>query len=90
MRTAESKGEGVRSGARGAGREAEGRGYVGCGASGVHDGRVGPTQGLGVRARAERTLNISAMVVTLEVTKLLSGWLNAGVDCAEPEGGERM
>ena len=45
---------------------------------------------MGVRARAERTLNISAMVVTLEVTKLLSGWLNAGVDWAEPEGGERM
>ena len=32
---------------------------------------------MGVRARAERTLNISAMVVTLEVPKLLSGWLNA-------------
>ena len=45
---------------------------------------------MGVRARAERTLNISAMVVTLEVPKLLSGWLNAGADCAEPEGGERM
>ena len=58
--------------------------------SGVHGGE-GRTQGLwGVRARAERTLNISAMVVTLEVPKLLSGWLNAGADCAEPEGGERM
>jgi len=53
--------------------------------SGVHGGE-GPTQGLwGVRARAERTLNIPDMSVTLEVSKLLSGWLNADVNCAESE-----
>ena len=53
--------------------------------SGVHGGE-GPTQGLwGVRARAERTRNIQDMSVTLEVSKLLSGWLNADVNCAESE-----
>jgi hypothetical protein len=44
----------------------------------------GPTQGLlkawGPRARAERTLNIWYMVVTLEVLKL-SGWLKADARC---------
>jgi hypothetical protein len=43
------------------------------GTSGVHG--EGPTQGLGVRARAERTENMELMLVTLEVSKLLSGWL---------------
>ena len=32
------------------------------------------------RARAERTLNVANMVVTLEVSKL-SGWLKAGAHC---------
>jgi len=34
----------------------------------------------GPRARAERTMNIQRMVVTLEVSKL-SGWLKADADC---------
>ena len=32
------------------------------------------------RARAERTINISSMYVTLDVSKL-SGWLNADAPC---------
>ena len=40
----------------------------------------GPTQGCGGRARAERTLNMRYMFVTLDVLKL-SGWLNAVADC---------
>ena len=35
---------------------------------------------LKVRARAERTLNMAYMVVTLDVSKL-SGWLNADACC---------
>ena len=35
---------------------------------------------VGARARAERTENMLAMVVTLDVSKL-SGWLNADADC---------
>ena len=34
----------------------------------------------GHRARAERTVNMAFMVVTLEVSKL-SGWLNADATC---------
>ena len=34
----------------------------------------------GARACAERTLNMSRMVVTLDVSKL-SGWLNADASC---------
>ena len=40
-----------------------------------------PTQGWGAyRTRAERTVNMSRMVVTLDVSKL-SGWLNADAHC---------
>ena len=54
-------------------------GAVGCSdASGMHG--EGPTQGLGGRARAERTRNMYCMVVTLDVSKL-SGWLNADAYC---------
>ena len=35
---------------------------------------------VGARARAERTLNIQLMSVTLDVSKL-SGWLNADAYC---------
>ena len=42
--------------------------------------RGGPDSRLWVRARAERTWNIKAMVVTLDVSKL-SGWLNADARC---------
>ena len=45
----------------------------------------GPTQGLGGRARAERTLNMPYMTVTLEVSKL-SGWLSFCAPC-QPKGG---
>ena len=47
-------------------------------ASGVHG--EGPTQGCGGRARAERTVNMNCMVVTLDVSKL-SGWLNTDAPC---------
>ena len=55
-----------------------GRAWGGGGASGMH--REGPTQGLRVRARAERTWNMASMFVTLEVSKL-SGWLKAYASC---------
>ena len=51
--------------------------------------REGPTKAAGARARAERTPNIQFIVVTLDVSKL-SGWLNAGVSCAESKGGHGM
>ena len=35
---------------------------------------------VGARARAERTLNMLSMVVTLDVSKL-SDWLNADASC---------
>ena len=44
---------------------------------------------VGPRARAERTRNISCMVVTLEVSKL-SGWLNAFASCRESKAGHAM
>ena len=40
----------------------------------------GPTVEAEGRARAERTINISSMFVTLDVSKL-SGWLNALAFC---------
>jgi len=49
------------------------------GASGMHGGRP-DSRLLEARARAERTVNIRRMVVTLEVSKL-SGWLNAYAAC---------
>ena len=39
-----------------------------------------PTVGAAGRARAERTENIHAMSVTLDVSRL-SGWLNADAPC---------
>ena len=60
---------------RGAGRgrrEGVGRRRVG-GTSGIRG--EGPTTWLGARARAERTLNMPCMIVTLDVSKL-SGLLN--------------
>ena len=42
-------------------------------------GRARP-KAVGARARAERTQNMSYMVVTLDVSKL-SGWLNAFAFC---------
>ena len=43
-------------------------------------GRAQLKAGRGVRARAESTLNINSMSVTLDVSKL-SGWLNATACC---------
>ena len=43
-------------------------------------GREGQSAGLAGRARAERTINMYSMVVTLETLKL-SGWLNADASC---------
>ena len=48
-------------------------------ASGMCTGRARLKAG-GARARAERTLNMPYMFVTLDVSKL-SGWLNALVYC---------
>ena len=45
-----------------------GRAWGGGGASGMHGD--GPTQGLGARARAERTQNMAYMLVTLDVSQL--------------------
>ena len=46
-----------------------------------HARREGPAvEAGGARVCAERTLNISRMAVTLDVSKL-SGWLNASVFC---------
>ena len=44
--------------------------------------REGPAVEAAGRARAERTLNMDCMFVTLEVSKL-SGWLNADAPCRE-------
>ena len=57
-------------------------------ASGMCTGRA-PTQGLGARARAERTENMPPMVVTLDVSKL-SGWLNADATCRRKAGMRRV
>jgi hypothetical protein len=75
-----SRKEGVRCG----GEVRAGRPWGGGGASGMHG--EGPTQGLGVRARAERTRNMPLMSVTVEVSKL-SGWLNAFAFCRVERGG---
>ena len=46
-----------------------------------------PTVEIGGRARAERTRNMSLMIVTLDVSKL-SGWLNTDAPCrAQQKGG---
>ena len=47
-------------------------------ASGMHG--EGPTQGCGPRAHAERTENMFAASVTLDMSKL-SAWLNADAYC---------
>ena len=64
---------------RGAGRQVGGPG-AGSGANGMHGERL--AQGLGNKAyaRAERTLNMAYMVVTLDVSKL-SGWLKVVAPC---------
>eukprot|EP00964_Phaeocystis_antarctica_P058050 scaffold34414_cov60-Phaeocystis_antarctica.AAC.5 len=67
----------MRCGARGAGREAAGRGAVA--AQAACTGRARLKAG-GHRARAERTLNMRIMFVTLDVSKL-SGWLKASAAC---------
>ena len=51
-------------------------------------GRPDP-QGLGVRARAERTVSMAPIVVTLEVSKL-SGWLKAVARCRVEREGHAM
>ena len=47
--------------------------------------REGPAAEAAGRARAERTLNMDCMFVTLEVSKL-SGWLNADAYCRVKKG----
>ena len=53
---------------------------LGCGGDAIGAHGEGPTQGWGGSAGAERTLSMSCMFVTLDVSKL-SGWLNADADC---------
>jgi len=51
--------------------------------------RGGPDSRLwGARARAERTVNINSMFVTLDVSKL-SSWLNAFAPCRVEKAGMR-
>ena len=45
----------------------------------------GPTVEVAGRARAERTLNMDCMAMTLEMSKF-GGWLNAVVDCRVERG----
>ena len=61
--------------------------WGGGGASGHMYGE-GPAQGLGARARAERTSNMPYMSVTLDVSQL-SGWLNADAPCRVERRGVR-
>ena len=66
--------------AYGKGRRA-GRETGGCGVAPLQATcREGLTVEAAGRARAERTLNMYCMAVTLEVSKL-SGWLNADANC---------
>ena len=51
--------------------------------------REGPAVEAADRARAERTINMPYMAVTLEVSKL-SGWLNADAPCRESKGGHPL
>jgi hypothetical protein len=48
--------------------------------TGVH-GEQGPIKAGGARSRAERTLNMLPMSVTVEVSKMLSDWSNDAVLC---------
>ena len=70
---------------RGVDREAGGRGVVASRAACTEKVRL---KAWGPRARAEHTLNMRAMSVTLDVSKL-SGWLNFDADC-QPKGGHAM
>jgi len=68
----------MRGGRGGGGGRREG---LGCG-GGTQEACTGMAQlkAWGPRARAERTVNMERMVVTLEVSKL-SGWLKADAPC---------
>jgi hypothetical protein len=73
-----SRGEGMRCGGRGARRKAGGPvGWWRHTRGMLHGARL---KAWGPRARAERTLNMSRMSVTLEVSKL-SGWLKFDARC---------
>ena len=63
------------------GRETRGRGVAAAQAARRED----PIVEAAGRARAERTLNMDCMFVTLEVSKL-SGWLNAHACCRVERG----
>ena len=81
-------GRGEKGATCGAGGGAEGRGGGGGGASRVQGvSQLRRVAGQGV-ARAERTLNMEFMLVTLDVSKL-SGWLNADARCRGARGGRR-
>ena len=55
-----------------------------------HARREGPAvKAGGAKACAERTLNMSRMSVTLDVSKL-SGWLNFDADCRVEKAGRTM
>ena len=67
------------AGGRAASREAGGPGVVAAHKRHMH-GEKARLKAWGPRARAERTLNMPYMLVTLEVSKL-SGWLKADAYC---------
>jgi hypothetical protein len=78
------KGRGMRCGTRCGPRG--GRAWGGGGASGVHGEKARlKAWGARGRGRAERTVNMPYMVVTLDVSKF-SGWLNFCTPC-QPKGG---
>ena len=81
----EDRKEGTCGAGRGAGRDGGRRrataGHAAC--RGGLDCRLGAGHG------EERTMNMWAMNVTLEVSKL-SGWLNADAYCREPKGGHAV
>ena len=68
---------------RGAGREA---GW--CGAAAAAAAAAALAACTRSRARAERTLNMAAMLVTSDVSKLLSVWLNTNATCRVTTQGE--
>jgi hypothetical protein len=88
-----SQREGVRCGARcglGGGRVCMCHvGWLRRRRTGVH-GEQGPIKAGGARARAERTLNMKLMSVTVEVSKLLSDSSNDFAPCRESRGGHTM
>ena len=62
-----------------------------CGATAAQAACTGKARlkAWGASARTERTRNMKRILLTLDVLKLLSGWLNV-LPCAESNGGHAM